>query len=417
MAQLHSFNAYLHDPYKDPHAHLRISERYVRLPAMEQRNVLVMISPMSGPRLAGVARYAKEHGWHLMVQDRLGYQSPVWRGDGALVTLRTDAAMADCVRHLRRARTPVVDLTINRPDIRLPRVTSDHAALGRLAAEHFSERDFRHVAWFSLGWTHVHKLRFEALASTCHRLGMASPLKWVYTEIVPDTNLGNWSTFARVLGVRISTAPKPLAVLTYDEADAVRLLAVCREQSISVPEEVAILSIGNDPILCENQSVTLSSIDQNLERGGYEAATLLDGIMEGKPPPRTPILVPPAGIVTRQSTDTRAVADPTLRRALELIGDNLSRPYGTNQLADALDLPRFKVDRLFAAGLGRSVGAEILRQRLTRAKLLLKNSEATLATIARQTGFCHASYLSNTFKRESGLTPRDWRKLHAVAQS
>ena len=411
MAQLHSFNGYLHDPYKDPHAHLRISERYVRLPAMEQRNVLVMISPMSGPRLAGVARYAKEHGWHLMVQDRLGYQSPVWRGNGALVTLRADATMADCVKRLRRAGTPVVDLTINRPDIRLPRVTSDHAALGRLAAEHFTERDFRHVAWFSLGWTHVHKLRFEALAATCRRFGMESPLKWVYTELVPAANLGNWSTFARVLGTRLASAPKPLAVLTYDEADAVRLLTVCREQGISVPEEVALLSIGNDPILCENQSVTLSSIDQNLERGGYEAAALLDRLMEGEPPPRTPVLVPPAGIVVRQSTDTRAVADPTLRRALELIGEYLARPYGADQLAAALGLPRFKVDRLFVAGLGRSVGNEQLRQRLTRVKLLLKQSGTTLATIARQTGFCHASYLSNTFKREFGLTPRGWRKL------
>ena len=386
-------------------------ERFVRLPAMEQRNVLVMISPMSGPRLAGVARYAKEHGWHLMVQDRLGYQSPVWRGDGALVTLRADATMADCVKRLRRAGTPVVDLTINRPDIRLPRVTSDHAALGRLAAEHFAERDFRHVAWFSLGWTHVHKLRFEALAATCRRLGMESPLKWVYLELTPAVNLGKWNTFARVLGAKLAAAPKPLAVLTYDEADAVRLLAVCREQSISVPEEVALLSIGNDPILCENQSVTLSSIDQNLERGGYEASALLDRLMNGSKPPRTPTLVPPAGIVTRQSTDTRAVADPTLRRALELIGENLARPYGAEQIANALGLPRFKVDRLFAAGLGRSVGNELLRQRLTRAKLLLKNPEATLATIARQTGFCHASYLSNTFKREFGLTPRDWRKL------
>ena len=386
-------------------------ERFVRLPAMEQRNVLVMISPMSGPRLAGVARYAKEHGWHLMVQDRLGYQSPVWRGDGALVTLRADATMADCVKRLRRAGTPVVDLTINRPDIRLPRVTSDHAALGRLAAEHFAERDFRHVAWFSLGWTHVHKLRFEALAATCRRLGMESPLKWVYLELTPAVNLGKWNTFARVLGAKLAAAPKPLAVLTYDEADAVRLLAVCREQSISVPEEVALLSIGNDPILCENQSVTLSSIDQNLERGGYEASALLDRLMNGSKPPRTPTLVPPAGIVTRQSTDTRAVADPTLRRALELIGENLARPYGAEQIANALGLPRFKVDRLFAAGLGRSVGNELFRQRLTRAKLLLKNPEATLATIARQTGFCHASYLSNTFKREFGLTPRDWRKL------
>ena len=375
-----------------------------------------MISPASGSRLAGVAHYAKEHGWYLMVQDRLGYQPPVWRGDGMLVTLRTDAATADLVKRVRRNGMPVVDLTVNRPDIRLPRVTSDHAAIGRLAAEHFAARDFRHTAWFSLGWTHVHMLRFDALAATCRRLGMDAPLKWTYTDMVPAAHLGNWRTFARTLGARLVSAPKPLAVLTYDEADAVRLLAVCREQSISVPEEVAILSIGNDPILCENQSVTLSSIDQNLERGGYEAAALLDRLMDGKAPPRTPVLVPPAGIVTRQSTDTRAVADPTLRHALELVGANLAHPYGAAQLAAALDLPRFKVDRLFASGLGRSVGDELLRQRLARVKLLLKRPELTVASIARQTGFCHAAYLTNTFKRAFGITPRAWRKQpHATA--
>ena len=383
---------------------------------MRQRNVLVMISPASGSRLAGVAHYAKEHGWNLMVQDRLGYQPPVWRGDGMLVTLRTDAATADLVKRVRRNGMPVVDLTVNRPDIQLPRVTSDHAAIGRLAAEHFAARDFRHSAWFSLGWTHVHTLRFDALAATCRRLGMDAPLKWTYTDMAPAAHLGNWRTFARTLGARLVSAPKPLAVLTYDEADAVRLLAVCQEQSISVPEEVAILSIGNDPILCENQSVTLSSIDQNLERGGYEAAALLDRLMDGKAPPRTPLLVPPAGIVARQSTDTRAVADPTLRHALELLGANLARPYGADQLAAALGLPRFKVDRLFASGLGRSVGDELLRQRLARVKLLLKRPELTVASIARQTGFCHAAYLTNTFKRAFGITPRAWRKQpHATA--
>ena len=138
--------------------------------------------------------------------------------------------------------------------------------------------------------------------------------------------------------------------------------------------------------------------------------------MDGKAPPRTPVLVPPAGIVTRQSTDTRAVADPTLRHALELVGANLVRPYGAAQLAAALGLPRFKVDRLFASGLGRSVGDELLRQRLARVKLLLKRPELTVASIARQTGFCHAAYLTNTFKRAFGITPRAWRKqLHATA--
>ena len=115
-------------------------------------------------------------------------------------------------------------------------------------------------------------------------------------------------------------------------------------------------------------------------------------------------------IVTRRSTDTRAVANPTLRRALELIGGNLSRPYGADQLAAALGLPRFKVDRLFASGLGRSVGAEILRLRIARAKLLLKGRKLTLSDIARQIGFCHASHLSNSFKRATGLSPKAWLK-------
>ena len=378
---------------------------------MKQRNVLVVISPVSGPRLVGVARYAKEHGWYLMVQDRPSALPLVWRNDGALVTLRKDAVMADCVRRLRRAGTPVVDMTINRPDIHLPRVTCDHAALGRIAAEHFAERDFRHVAWFSFGWTHVHKLRVDALSTTCRHLGMDVPLKWIYEEMASPASFSIWSTFARTMGARLRSAPKPLAVLTYNESDAVRLLAVCRELSISVPEEVAFLSIGNDPILCENQSVTLSSIDQNIERNGYEASALLDRLMDGEAPPQEPILVPPAGIVTRQSTDTWAVADPILRHALELIGNNLSHPYGADQLADALGIPRFKVDRLFAAGLGRSVGAEILRQRIARTKLLLKGRKLTLADIARQTGFCHASHLSNSFKRATGLSPRAWQKL------
>ena len=372
-----------------------------------------MITPMSGTgsRLTGIARYAKEHGWHLMVQDRLGYQPLVWHGDGALVTLRTDPDAAARVRRLRRAGTAVVDLTITRPDISLPRVTSDHAALGRLAAEHFAERDFRHAAWFSLGWTHVHALRFAALAETCRRLGMEPPLRWVYSERASAAQLGNWKTFTRILAAWLAAAPRPLAVLAYDESDAIRLLTVCRELGIAVPEEVALLSIGNDPILCESQAVTLSSIDQNLLRGGYEAAALLDRLMDGRPPPRAPILVPPAGIAVRQSTDTRAVSDPVLRHALDLIGENLAHPYGADLLATALGLPRHRIDRLFATGLGRSVGAEILRQRLARAKRLLKEEPGlTLAAIARETGFCHASYLSNTFRRETGDSPRAWRR-------
>ena len=363
-----------------------------------------MISPMDTARVGGVARYARKHGWHLMIQDRLGYTPLAWNGDGIIATLRRDAAVYDGIRTFMKRGIPVVDLTMERPNVAVPRVTSDHAGIGRLAAEHFAERNFRNVVWFSIGWSHVHELRYKGLCEE-------SPAgKWVLPDELPKRRQNDWNAFSKWLCGKLSAANRPLAALTYDEADAVRLLDAAERIGMSVPEELAILSIGNNPIICENQSVTLSSIDQNLELGGYEAAALLDRLMEGENSPKRPVLVPPAGIVLRQSTDTIAVSDPVLRQALGYIATNLSGDFGAEQIADSLGVKRNALDKRFAHGLGRSVGHEIMRQRLAKAKLLLRNTTQTIAQISVATGFCTPSHLSNTFRAAMGMTPRAWRQ-------
>ncbi|MBR1608428.1 MAG: helix-turn-helix transcriptional regulator [Kiritimatiellae bacterium] len=80
------------------------------------------------------------------------------------------------------------------------------------------------------------------------------------------------------------------------------------------------------------------------------------------------------------------------------------------QLCEALGVPQLRLERHFSAELGRTPGAEILRQRLARAKALLLETEMPLAEVAARCGFCNASYLSNLFRRETGLAPRAWRK-------
>ena len=368
------------------------------------KNVLVMASPMSAARIGGIARYAREHGWHLMIQDRLGHHPLAWNGDGVIATLRNDKASCDCIRTLMQRGIPVVDLTASRPDIPLPRVTSDHAEIGRIAAAHFEERNFRNVAWFSIGWGNVHKLRFDGLSEK-------SPAqRWILCEELPKRRQDDWNAFSNWIASKLAAAPKPLAVLAYDEADAARLLHAAQRAGVSVPEELAILSIGNDPLICENQPVTLSSIDQNLERGGYEAATLLDRTMSGKRAPTKPILVPPSKIVLRQSTDAIAVSDPLVRQALDYIKSNLSTRFGVAQIADALGTTQNILHKHFSAELGRTVGSEIARQRLAKTKLLLRNTKMTLADIAESTGYCTASHLSNTFSEATGMSPRAWRK-------
>ena len=383
---------------------------------MKPKNVLAMVSPMSAERLSGIARYAREHGWNLMIQDRLGHTPLAWNGDGILATLRSDPVTFRCIEKLMKRGIPLVDLTVSRPEIKVPRVTSDHREIGRLAARHFAEREFRHVAWFSSGWSNVHKLRYKGLSEA----GADKPLKWVVTDEIPTQRQSEWSSFVAWIREKLTTAGKPLAVLTYDETDAARLLYAAKELGVNVPEELAILSIGNNPIVCENQSVPLSSIDQNLERGGYEAAAFLDRLMAvrkrrdqgtGKREQAgQTILVPPKGLVTRRSTDVIAVADPTVRKALEFIGENLAKPIGSPQIAESLGLRRTELDRLFRTHLLRSVGAEIRRQRLARVKLLLETTRRPVSDIARLTGYCTPAHLTNAFKTAFHQTPKDWRR-------
>lgn len=379
---------------------------------MKTRNVLAMVSPMCTQRVNGIARYALEHGWNLMLQDRLGHTPLAWHGDGIIATLRSDALSIRCIEEMMKRGIPIVDLTISRPEIKVPRVMSDHAEIGRIAARHFLEREFRHFAWFSTAWGNVHRLRLQGFSE----LATETPHKWILANELPPSEQGNWDAVVRWVGGKISSVEHPIAVLTYDETDAARLLYAAKELGISVPEQLAILSIGNNSIVCENQSIPLSSIDQNLERGGYEAAALLNRLMSRKKPARhdrdIQILIPPKGVVPRRSTDVIAVSDPTLSKALAFIQHNLSRSIGSPQVADALSVPRLRIDRLFRSELSRSVGEEIRRQRLALAKILLETSAHSVGTIARLTGFCTPSHLNNVFHKATGLTPRAWRVAH-----
>ena len=363
-----------------------------------------MMEPVSLPRLEGIARFAREHDWNLMIQDRLGYHPIAWNGDGIIATLRSDPVTFSSIARLMKRGVPTVDLTMSRPDIDVPRVTSDHETIGRLAAEHFLERNFRNAVWFSTGWGPVHAMRFKGLSEG---LGF-TPLKSVLAESLPKSRQNDWSAFTKWLRGAFAAAPKPVAALAYDESDGARLLNAALELDISVPEELAILTIGNNKTICENQSVPLSSIDQNLERGGYEAAALLDRLMSGKRAPKKPILIPPLGVVVRRSTEVIAVAEPTVRKAMEFIARNLSKPIGSPQIADALEIKRPTLDALFREHLHHSVGDEIRRQRFARAKLLLETTKMPVADIAAETGYCTPSHLSNTFRDATGVSPRAW---------
>ena len=376
---------------------------------MRQRNVLLVIQPAYPERIQGIARFARSHGWHLTIVDRLARFPRGWRGDGALVTLRGNAKTNRFVQGLVRDGIPVVDLTFNHPEIKLPRVSGDHEAFGRLARQHFESLNFRHFAWFSTGWSHVHELRCS---------GFAPDVRWVLGDLVAADEIDNWRLFLRVIGRKLQSAPKPLAVLTYDDADAAKVLSATLEAGLRVPEDVAIMGIGNDTVICENQAVPLSSVDHDLERNGYEGATLLNKLMSSKreegrgtrDEAQKSKLIPPRGIVVRKSTDTLAADDPLLSAALREISKRLPTSFGVAEVAEALKVPRARLDRLFAEKFSRSVGREIVRQRIERTKRLLTSTDKPVKEIAALCGYCNAGYFTNAFRTETGLTPKAWRR-------
>lgn len=175
-----------------------------------------------------------------------------------------------------------------------------------------------------------------------------------------------------------------------------------------MPEQVAVLAADNDELLCEACNPSLSGIALTSERIGFEAAKLLDRMMHGVAPPKRPLLLEPTGVVTRQSTDTLAVEDPDLARAVAFIRSHATDPIQVSDVLVEVPVSRW-LERRFHEVLGRGPAAEIRRVRLDRAKHLLAETDLPVAEVATLAGFGSREYMAATFKQELDLTPRQYR--------
>lgn len=379
---------------------------------MTNHEVLVLISADPPHRFKGIARLAGECGWHIRTESRRMPPSD-WNGDGVLVMIEDFPALKKFVSKMRRQKIPVVDLLEDQPDIPVPRVAGDNPAIGRLAAEHFNERDFLHAAFFSARHNHTHDLRIDGFRSTWRGKTFE---RWLWPDEAGD-DVGNWRKMSEWLVKKLKAAPKPVAVFAWNDYDATHVLDACRRAELRVPDDVAILGVDDNRVICIHQSVPLSSIAHDHERVGYAAAATLERMMSGRSPKHQLIRVRPQGIVTRESTDTFAINDPELKPAIQYITQNLHRPFGAAQIAAALGMPRIRLDRMFARKLGHSAGTEIARRRLALAKKLLKGTDHSLSKIAELCGFCHASFMIRTFRAATGATPTAWRKKPLSAEA
>ena len=158
----------------------------------------------------------------------------------------------------------------------------------------------------------------------------------------------------------------------------------------SVPEQVAVLGMGNDPLICDCASVPLSSVDSNRFAQGRIAAELLDRLMNGEAVPAEFVVTPSGGVVARKSTDVLAVPDLDTARALRYLWEHLAEPLSVGKVAKAVGVSRRTLDRAFRTHLGRSVTDELNRKRIERCCELLTGTRQSVVSIARQV-LCYCS--------------------------
>jgi LacI family transcriptional regulator len=362
------------------------------------KKVLMLLGNYDPFTHQGIARAARDLGWHLNVSMLNSFQIPSqWSGDGIICSLTDNKKLE---RFVLESKLPCVDLSAWRTDLNFPRVSADNERIGRMAAEHFCAFGHRAFGWFCHQPNPVANARLNSYTDELVRRGFPPPVCFSGRETQDSLKVEQW----------LSELEKPSALFVYNDSDAAWLMTNCLEAGYRVPEEFAILGVDNNPLICEHLPVPLSSINHDHERIGYEGALLLNQIMAGRPPENEFVYIEPAGVTLRASSDALATGDPLVRKAVSYLQEHLREPVSTPDVAAALGVSRRTLELRFKTALGCSPHSKLTELRLTRAAGLLADSRKPVEEISALCGFCHGPHLCRVFKQQYGVPPLAYRK-------
>ena len=379
--------------------------------AADQPSIAVLVDTATGwgrRLIRGVTSYARKHGpWHLHVephgQGEYLRLPPGWQGDGIIARLSTQR-MVDA---LRKRRLPIVNVSsIDLPHARFPRVTTNYAAVAKLAVGHFAERGYRRFAY-------VGPLRFGYARTLADAFGRHVGEINAACEFVDYPQLSTlsrgWTGWRQRLGDWLARVEKPIGILCWATASGAHVIDACRFRGIAVPDDVAVLGGDDDPLICNTTSPPMSAVVTASAQIGHHAAARIERLIAGIRDSGKPELIDPIRITTRQSTDAISIDDLELRQAVTFIRQHAFEPITVDHVADAVPMSRRGLERKFRQRFDRSPLEDIRRIRLSRARELLAESDLPISKVAGMSGFGTPEYLATVFKSEYGITPLRYR--------
>lgn len=314
--------------------------------------------------------------------------------DGCIAEVRDPAVE----RRLLDAGCPAIAVTGDTAPGELPKVIMDQGAIGRLAGRYFLEQGYRHLAFWPAPGKYYSDLRRQGLAEVAAEAGIE------VIEATGDTP-HDW----------LGQLPRPVAVFAATDALGAWLIETCVALNLRVPDEVAVLGVDNDELVCRAVRPALSSINMGAQRIGARAVEVLEDWLDGRKPPMAPLTVEPLDVITRVSTETLAVDHPETAQAIRLIRERACEGLTVRQLLREVPVARRTLEYQFQRRLRRSIHQEIRRVKIQRVRRLLQSTDWLMPEIAAESGFEYPSQMSTLFKKETGLTPTAYRRRYRSA--
>lgn len=296
---------------------------------------------------------------------------------------------------------PVVNVSnsILRP--RLPVVTQDDRAVGRLAAEHLRACGCRALGFWGPSKSSYSEGRLAGFREAAEAAGLALSVEG--SEDAGGASYGRMKTW-------LAKQARPLGVFAVLDSYALSLMRAARELGWRVPEDAAVLGAGDEDFLVEFESVPLSSVRLPARQIGHEAAALLDRMMTRGARAAKGARLPGAEIVARRSTDVIYAEDEAVGRAVRFIRERATENPYVGDVAKAAGVSVVALQTRFRAALGRTVLEEIQRVRVARAQALLAGTEMKLTEVAERCGFPNSQRFSVLFRQAVGVTPSAYRR-------
>lgn len=367
--------------------------------------------------LKGIVKYSLEHSPWVLCKMPFSYRveqgvegvlewAKEWKADGIIAQFYN----TDDVSIFKANGIAAIAQDFKERFTEIPNITGAHHLAGRMGADYFIRKGFKNFAFYgykNIVWS---KERCEGYKDELsrHKKG------YRFYEYQNEDFSALWYYNSEPLVNWLISLPKPIAMMACDDNQAHQISQVCKQCGIKIPEEISLLGVDNDEAICTLSDPPLSSINQAVEKGGYEAAILIEKMIRNPKREYGDIVVQPTHIITRRSTDIYSTSDKYISVVLQYIHKNSNKKINISDLTDLVPLSRRLLESRFKEATGFPVYTYIINLRIEKFAQRLLETNEPIVEIASEMDFIDYKNFSRQFKKLKGCTPSTYREIHSL---